>query len=470
MAATWEYEHNQNMAAARILLQRAIRLMPQSQQLWHEYFRLELLYIEKIKLRRRILGIHQQKNEEIIEPTQNDDDDNTIQLPAITGEDMEAFREEETDKKKSKLTEQQMAALEEENNPILQGLLAKIVYDNAIAAITHNLEFRQKFVEIYKEFTDTQKHIGYVYETIQRDMNDVPAARAYLAKRHLGTTTLSDPAFIPALKQCVETFDQTLVDLVDSSEMWELYIKFLLEWYMLVSEANLKLYLSSMLQKTFKACHKHDKKMNPTLYEMWTQYLINEKQEEKALRVVSEGIQTYPQAVMLWTYLVELNSDDKKLQHQLFKDALEENPASLVLWTTYKNWMTDVSGLSVGEIEALMMKACEMVTMLLPSVTVESEDRNRIKDMLQASFVEWAAETQGIQKARAVYQQIIKSFYPTYAFFMRCVELENEYGSGDSAAQESVEYLYDRLTRLDERKEGKKEERRGELKYTYPYH
>lgn len=473
MAATWENEHNANMAAARILLQRALRLMPENQQLWHEYFRLELLYIEKIKLRRRILGIDQEKNQEDIDAMQVDseEDDNTINLPAVTGEDVAQWKEDEenTQKSKKKLTKEEAAALEEANNPILQGLLAKIIYDNAIQSTADNIEFRQKFVDIYREFTDTQKDIDYVYETIRRDMVDNAQARAFLATSHLFVFTqvegqgekeeksqyisVSDPAFVPALKKCVDEFDNALVD-VPQSDMWELYVKFLLDWYALVNEENLKLYLGKLLQKTFKACKKQNK-LNAKLYELWVAHLIEQNDQEKAESVVSQGLESHPNDAMLWIYRIQLAQDDQKEQHKLYVTALDCNPESLLLWTSYKDWILSNAKLSIEETDKLFFQACEKATALLPSVTSESADRNGIKQVLQSTYVQWAAESQGIEAARDVYKKIIKNFYPTYAFFMKCIEIEGQFGSADVTGQESVEYLYDRTTRLEDDKEGK---------------
>jgi len=56
-AAAWEFEHNSNAAAARTLMQRGLRMCKTSQQLWLEYFRMELMYAHKLRTRRRILGI-----------------------------------------------------------------------------------------------------------------------------------------------------------------------------------------------------------------------------------------------------------------------------------------------------------------------------------------------------------------------------------------------------------------------------
>eukprot|EP00126_Sphaerothecum_destruens_P005935 Sdes_comp19124_c0_seq1m9837 len=56
-AAKFEFEMNSNISAARIIFQRAIRMNEDSTKLWCEYFRLELLFLEKILLRRRVLGL-----------------------------------------------------------------------------------------------------------------------------------------------------------------------------------------------------------------------------------------------------------------------------------------------------------------------------------------------------------------------------------------------------------------------------
>ncbi|KAL9539521.1 hypothetical protein MBANPS3_010207 [Mucor bainieri] len=476
MAATWENEHNANMAAARILLQRALRLMPENQQLWHEYFRLELLYIEKIKLRRRILGIDQAKNQEDLDAMQvdsnqdDDDDDNTIHLPAVTGEDVAQWKqdEESTQKSKKALTKEEAAALEEANNPILQGLLARIIYDNAIQSPADSIQFRQRFVDIYREFTDTQKDIDHVYDTIRRDMMDSAEARAFLAKSHLFVfkpaddshddeeksqyISVTDPAFVPALKQCVDEFERALLD-VPQPEMWVQYVQFLLGWYALVSEEHLKLYLGKLLQKTFRACKKQGK-LNATLYELWVAHLMEQQEQDKAESVVSQGLESHPDDATLWIYRVQLAKDDPKEQHTLYATALDHNPASLLLWNAYKDWILTSAHLSAGETDQLFFQACEKATILLPSVTSESADRNGIKQVLQSAYVQWAAASQGIQAARTVYNKIIKNFYPTYTFFIKCIEIENEYGSADAAGQESVEYLYDRITRLEDDKEG----------------
>ena len=57
-AAAWEFEANANATAARALMQRGLRMCKgDAPGLWHEYFRLELLYALRLRERRRVLGI-----------------------------------------------------------------------------------------------------------------------------------------------------------------------------------------------------------------------------------------------------------------------------------------------------------------------------------------------------------------------------------------------------------------------------
>ncbi|KAJ2011807.1 U3 snoRNP protein, partial [Coemansia sp. S610] len=78
MAAEHELDASSNGGAARLLLQRALRVNPKDRALWIEYFRLELLLVEKIKARRRVLGIDNTEEEE--------EDTGLIALPALDEE------------------------------------------------------------------------------------------------------------------------------------------------------------------------------------------------------------------------------------------------------------------------------------------------------------------------------------------------------------------------------------------------
>ncbi|KAI9277660.1 U3 small nucleolar RNA-associated protein 6-domain-containing protein [Sporodiniella umbellata] len=431
MAASWEHEHNHNIAAARSLMQRAIRLMPENKLLWHEYFRLELIYVEKILLRRQVLGIQQ------AQPMETSEEDSThLVLPALTGEDMDEWKE---DKEKFKITEQTAASLENDANPILNGLLAKIVYDNAIEAIANDLEFRKEFIQIYLEFSHAQDKISYVYETIRRDMSGIPEARALLAERHLlhhnKPIAVHDPLFFPCLRKCVDDYDEAL-EALDTVAMNECFIRFVLNWYRQVSEPTLQLYFQKLAQKTFKRC-RNQNRLSKTLFEQWAVL------EHDNPKVIESGLAMYPDSIALWLRQIELSP----CPLTVYSKALTANRDSLRLWSEYVAYLVsqwETHTLDTQETRTLFSTACDQATALLPSATAESSDRNAIKVLLQSRYVAWAAQAGGIALARSVYQHILTKHYPTYEFIMKSLDIENTHGDKQSGSG-PVEHLLEKL-------------------------
>ncbi|KAL0093070.1 U3 small nucleolar RNA-associated protein 6-domain-containing protein [Phycomyces blakesleeanus] len=482
LAASWEYETNANIGAARVLMQRALRINPENKLLWHEYFRLELLYVEKIKIRRRILGIDEKsiEKEEAMEVDEEktEDDGNVIRLPTITGEMVQDWNNESKERKTVDTLEKSSAnALKEGINPILRGLLAKIVYNNAIQAIPNDLEFRAGFVNIYRIFTDVEEGCKHVFDTIMRDMATSPKARAYLAERHLFETTVdntqtgsekaeeseeskyisvSDPRFVTAIRACVADFEVAVEELT-SPEMWMLYVEFLTNWKETVSEENLKLYLTKLLQKTFKACQKKGL-VSEKVYEIWIKQLQSENNNLQAQEVAKKAVKAFPQNANLWTYRIDLaqvEGGKDESQQALYKKALEKNPASYTMWSSYNDWIMrqwELKTFSTEETNQIYTDAGFTITQLLPSVTLSTNDRNKIKDLIMSSHVKWASRASGIEGARATYKSIIKNMYPTFAFFKTCLAIEEEESKEHDTSSEA-EQLYDMATRMDGDKE-----------------
>ena len=113
-AASWQFFRVNNAKAARVLLQRAIRINPGAASLWHEYFRLELFYVLKLAGRKRVLGI---------DPAGNGVGSGQAKGPG------EAF---------------------------YSGAVPLAVFGKAIEEIPHDLAFRVAFLEICEGFDGTQ--------------------------------------------------------------------------------------------------------------------------------------------------------------------------------------------------------------------------------------------------------------------------------------------------------------------------
>lgn len=138
-AAAWEFDANGNANAARALMQRGLRMCKDSPALWHEYFRMELLYAARLGARREIL----------LGTDPLDSTDHAAQKHA---------------------TEEDAATL-----AVLKGSVAKVVYTNAIAAVADSsIEFRKGFLDVLESISlpgkDELEH--YILDEIRKDFEN----------------------------------------------------------------------------------------------------------------------------------------------------------------------------------------------------------------------------------------------------------------------------------------------------------
>eukprot|EP00899_Mesostigma_viride_P024656 jgi/Mesvir1/5375/Mv15455-RA.1 len=132
-AAAFEFEDNGNTSAARTLMQQGLRMCPGSQLLWHEYFRMELLYVQKVRARREVLGLSA--------PPKASDYDSTKEQPKRPGV---------TDGSIHVVGEQGSVA-SGSLHPDLDALshaVAMTVYQSAVRAVADNPSFRLGFLGI----------------------------------------------------------------------------------------------------------------------------------------------------------------------------------------------------------------------------------------------------------------------------------------------------------------------------------
>ncbi|GFT02979.1 u3 small nucleolar RNA-associated protein 6 homolog [Nephila pilipes] len=137
MAAKWEMEEMKSPDNARKILQRSLLLNPRSTNLWHEYFRMELMYTDLIGKRRAVLEPQNWKSMDT-----------------------------------------------EEEDVILSGKIANIVYDQAVEAI-NDVEFALSFIQICSDFEFGNRHIEYIFEDVSEKFSKEEEALDALAKKPL---------------------------------------------------------------------------------------------------------------------------------------------------------------------------------------------------------------------------------------------------------------------------------------------
>ncbi|GCC17593.1 hypothetical protein chiPu_0021555 [Chiloscyllium punctatum] len=143
MAAKWEMEDQLSSESARHLFLRALRFHPESQKLYQEYFRMELMHTEKMR-----------KEKQLLETA------------------------------KLKLTE---AEYPEE---IVRGHLARIVYKNAIEKIPGDAEFHLSFWKIAEMFDFTQDIRKEIVQDLQTLHANQPVCWDFVARQELDTEVL----------------------------------------------------------------------------------------------------------------------------------------------------------------------------------------------------------------------------------------------------------------------------------------
>ena len=148
-AAAWEFEHNGNAIAARALMQRGLRMCKEAPAMWHEYFRMELLYAARLVARRQVLGLTIGNGTE--EGAETDDASATAAVA------------------------------------LLRGAVAKVVYSSAVNTVSDSLNFRAGFLEVLEsvELPGKEELESYILNDIATAFGNRPGAVALQARRKM---------------------------------------------------------------------------------------------------------------------------------------------------------------------------------------------------------------------------------------------------------------------------------------------
>eukprot|EP00163_Fabomonas_tropica_P021665 TRINITY_DN3779_c0_g1_i5.p1 TRINITY_DN3779_c0_g1~~TRINITY_DN3779_c0_g1_i5.p1 ORF type:complete len:577 (-),score=140.71 TRINITY_DN3779_c0_g1_i5:266-1996(-) len=205
LAATWEFEHNANITAARVLFQRAIRLNPSVEELWVDYFACEVEYLLKARERFAVMATGDRSKVEDI---------HTLNIPQLVGES-EADANEDNEAKK------QLAQELANREAFLGGALLRTVFKHAIKAIPDSFKFRLRFISAVKSLDFGAEFIETIYESLLSDFGEVPECW-YLYAEEMFDLEEEDHL------QQMKAFYETAIERINSEEMWTMYADHLL--------------------------------------------------------------------------------------------------------------------------------------------------------------------------------------------------------------------------------------------------
>jgi U3 small nucleolar RNA-associated protein 6 len=397
---------------ARVLLQRGLRFNDKSEELWIEYFSLEMHYAQTLKGRRQVL------------------------LPQLQRQKKALEEEEENDTNK-----------EEYKIPI-------IVLKNALQAIPRSVQFRLQFMDVCKGFPNTEILLDFLQESIGRDFPSEPdawIARAlYEAERQHDKRNIqeaeNDFGEHRRKKARMEEKDAVLsilgeaIEEVKTEEMllhaYRFVEQYLTELQHLGMDAvitdNVELFIDAIWSKA------HDCKSADLVMEH-AQYLVNEGHAAQALERIKNFCTTQKsvptKAWLRWASLAPRHEQKGILQCSLRKIPMDSPDYLAILLQLFGAQMQS------DEVESEIHNSLQRILLLAPKTTedilvndtgLDFELPNvsaAVYAMLMHSF-----EKSGIQGARKVYSAVLfrstlkvtaKNIEGVEKFVSECVTLEN---------------------------------------------
>ncbi|TFK44537.1 U3 small nucleolar RNA-associated protein 6-domain-containing protein [Crucibulum laeve] len=239
IAASHELNHL-SPSAARALLQRGIRMNPDSVDLWREYVRMELGFVESLRRRWDILGIKVIGDEKGKGKARDEDPSDIMGFG--DGSDEKADASMEVDE-----VEGDEGA--EARRQIMEGAIVKSVITSAAKALP-KIELFESLKSVITDFPSAdslrQSLLGHLYDALRETLPDDPKAIQLLSSRFL-TPDMEGEELVEGLQRANEEMltrarDDGREDLLAS------YAEFVERWCRSPIDENLKLYLISCLQ------------------------------------------------------------------------------------------------------------------------------------------------------------------------------------------------------------------------------
>ncbi|KAG6821051.1 hypothetical protein H0H93_007941 [Arthromyces matolae] len=251
IAASHELNH-QSPSSARSLLQRGIRLNDESIELWREYVKMELGFIESLRRRWEVLGIGSTKKPSTqgTKNTETAADPSNFIIPGIEDE-MSAPAEE---------AQQEEPEGVDARKEILEGAIVKSVMDNAVKGenpvlALPKLELFETLKNLLTEYpvppTVRTTLLGHLYHLSKERLHDDAGAIKFRAGRFL-PPDLKGEELVEGLRQANEELLGAACARNAPKEILEMYALFIEEWCGAAIDKHMKQYLVTTLRSACK--------------------------------------------------------------------------------------------------------------------------------------------------------------------------------------------------------------------------
>ncbi|KAJ8761825.1 hypothetical protein K2173_004674 [Erythroxylum novogranatense] len=445
-AAAWEFDHNLNVIGARALMQSGLRVSPNSEDLWVEYLRMELTYLNKLKARKVALG--EGKGSFVLDSTASDEkqwrEENKDLFMSLTDErakDDGSNVDNELEKKNDLFREQALNVLQ-------------TVYNGAVEALPSSFGLRVRLLEILEaiDFANSRDMYEKILSEMKRDFSKDPEYWDWLARRQIDGTDLRSVQgrMSPELENAIQVYEEAL-EIVSSHEMFRVYTKFLID----VIDTS-------------------EGKLNPGLpnhYEDCISRLLMVFEKAEALGCMTEDL-----ASDYVSFYLQLGRVDeaRKLAEKLCGGKYSDSSKLWLLRASIetRGFTRDISFPNKADLSSIF----QLVRIALTKVPIEeannlwmlalkffAAEKHYFDKLVEMSFilvakdgggengysvpwsiVNFVLQKDGIESARETYKRFLALPHPGLALYKSCIELERNLASiGDVDGLANVRKLYD---------------------------
>ncbi|KAK7292424.1 hypothetical protein RIF29_08203 [Crotalaria pallida] len=439
-AAAWEFDHNLNVTAARALMQEGLRVCPTSEELWVEYLRMELTYINKLKARKVALG----------------EDEGTLTRDPKTADEKQ-WRDENQELfmslgEKDKNNNEPNESFEELGMKIF-----RTVYDEAIEAVPSSITLRKRFFEILEgtnlaHAEDVRKEI---LNDMKRDFSTEPEFWDWLARHECDLENVQEETIeeviIPQVQKAVQVYEEALKN-VPSGTMFSLYSNFIMgviapkegETNISGLSGHAVNYILQLLEIYERAeslgCITEDLACKHVSLHLQLRQL--DEARKLAAKLCSGNL---AESAQLWE--LRINIEIRCITRN------SPSPSDTDLLSLFELLRQILTKVPASKTENLWVKALKFYANQrryfdkLVEISVISLARDGGSDngfSLSSAIISCILQKDGIQHARDMYKRFLALPHPGLALYRNCIDLETNVASiGDKGGLVNARKLYE---------------------------
>ncbi|KAM1224180.1 hypothetical protein ACFX2G_044074 [Malus domestica] len=449
--AAWEFDNFSNVEAARNTMLQGLRFCKNSEDLWLEYLRMELTFLNKLKARKVALGEDEGslvRDKISADEQQWKSENKDLYMP------LHEERENDENNEGSDIEESKSRKKVDKLQEVGFGVI-KTIYSEAVKALPSSFTLRKRFLEILKSINlaKSGEMREEVLSDMKRDFSTEPEYWDWLAKFDYNPASTQEETGEEITFSCMGKAIQVYEDAIQvlpSAKMFKHYAKFLMGAVALLVGDNVTSldnqsasYVSRLLGLYQKAdtigCMDEE-----LAYEHISLYLQLGRVDEARKLAHNLCCGKFPNSAkvrVLWAS-IEMKHSTRDLI-SLSKDKL------LSIFELVKDGLTR---LSISEAESLWVMALKFFASqkhyfdMLVEVAVASLIKYRGSDegfSLSSIIVNFVLQKDGIAHARVMYKRFTALPRPGLVLYRTCIELETNLASnGDKTGLENARKLY----------------------------